>query len=60
MGKKKILLVRIKGSFDQKINDDIAKSVKESIDNFGMLVYDEKIEIREVEVEGIYWEKKDG
>ena len=58
MGKKKILLVRIKGSFDQKINDDVAKNVKESIDNFGILVYDERIEIREVEVEGVYWRKE--
>ena len=60
MGKKKILLINIKGTYTQEVNDDIAKSIKESIDNFGMLVYDDKIEIREVEVDGVYWENKDG
>lgn len=60
MGKKKILLVNFKGVYDQKICADVAETIKESIDNFGMLVYDDKLEIREVEVDGVYWENKDG
>ena len=60
MAKKKILLIRIKGENGCRICDEVGSDIKEKIERFGMIVYDDRIEIKEVEVDGIYWENSNG
>lgn len=56
MGKKKILLVKVSGLLSQGALNECGGGVIDSVEKFGILVYDDHYEVREVEVDGVYWE----
>ena len=60
MAKKKILLVKVSGLHGQSVLCDCAEHFMKSIEETGFFIYDDSYEFREVEVDGIYWEKADG
>ena len=60
MAKKKILLVKIAGMHSQDVLCGCGEHLMKSIEETGLFVYDDSYEFREVEVDGVYWEKFNG
>lgn len=60
MGKKKILLVKVSGLHSQSVLNDCAEHFMKSVEETGFFIHDDSYEFREVEVDGVYWEDKNG
>lgn len=58
MGKRSILIIKIKPTLSAEHKNEIVKNINESIHQFGIVIMDENIvDANQVTVEGLAWEE---
>lgn len=56
MGKKKILVIRYNCRLNDNMLDEYARYIHNTLEKYGYIVSDSRVDVFEAEVEGIIWE----